>query len=159
IIVTPLGVDPFFFEPSERKSQNNAKPFLLYVGNRQVYKNFLRLLIAFGQSGLAREFDLRLISPRGGGLSPQEVAFIEQYRLQDSVQLMTAVSDRVLHESYAGATVFVYPSEYEGFGLPVLEAMASGTLVALSDVSSLPEVGGDVGFYFDPQSIDSIADC
>src|SRR5262249_10498612 len=97
IIVTPLGVDPFFFEPSDRKSQSNAKAFVLYVGNRQVYKNFLRLLVAFGQSGLAREFDLRVISPSGGGFSPQEVAFIEQYRLQDSVQLMTAVSDRVLH--------------------------------------------------------------
>jgi glycosyltransferase involved in cell wall biosynthesis len=159
IVVTPLGVAPFFFETSARQPESGARPFVLYVGNRQVYKNFLRLLIAFGQSGLASEFDLRVISPGADVFSPQEVAYIEQYRLHNSVQLMTAVSEHVLRESYAGAAAFVYPSEYEGFGLSVLEAMASGTLVAISDVSSLPEVAGDVGFYFDPQSTDSIADC
>ena len=159
IVVTPLGVDPFFFQASTCQPEGDTKPFLLYVGNRHVYKNFLRLLIAFGQSGLAREFDLRVISPGGDGFSPQEIAYIEQYRLQDSVQLMTAVSEHTLRESYAGAALFVYPSEYEGFGLPILEAMASGTLVATASASSLPEIGGDVAFYFDPQSTDAIVDC
>src|SRR6266487_6397772 len=63
IVVTPLGVDTFFFEQSGDRRENGTKPYLLYVGNRRAYKNFLRLLIAFGQSGLAREFDLRVISP------------------------------------------------------------------------------------------------
>jgi len=159
IAVTQLGVDPFFFEGDPCQYQNSAKPYLLYVGNRRAYKNFLRLLIAFGQSGLAQEFDLRVISPSAGSFSPEELASVEQYRLQNSVQLMTEVSEDLLRNSYASAAAFVYPSEYEGFGLPVLEAMASGTLVATANAASLPEVGGDVAFYFDPRSIEAIVDC
>lgn len=159
IVVTPLGVDPFFFDTAERHPLAGARPFLLFVGQRSLYKNFQRLLIAFGQSGLAKHFDLRVVSPTDGGFSPQEVACIERYRLQSSVRLLTAVSDLQLRKNYAAAFLYVCPSEYEGFGLPVLEAMASGTLVATSDVSSLPEVAGDTAFYFDPRSSDSIADC
>jgi glycosyltransferase involved in cell wall biosynthesis len=136
-----------------------VKPFFLYVGNRRAYKNFSRLLIAYGQSGLAKEFDLRIISPTNTDFSDEEIAYIERYRLRDSLQLMAAVSEHTLRESYAGAAAFVYPSEYEGFGLPVLEAMASGTIVATSNVASMPEVGGEAAFYFDPCNSESIADC
>ena len=67
------------------------------------------------------------------------------------------IDDSELVQWYANALALVYPSEYEGFGLPILEAMAAGTLVAASSTSSMPEVGGPVAFYFDPCSVESIA--
>jgi glycosyltransferase involved in cell wall biosynthesis len=157
IAITPLGVDSGFFEGNHIQQPCVTKPYFLYVGNRRSYKNFGRLLAAFGQSGLARVFDLRVISP-GGGFSADEAARVEQYQLRDSIQLQTNADERTLRESYANAVALIYPSEYEGFGLPVIEALASGTLVAASDVASMPEVGGDVAFYFDPRSAESIAD-
>lgn len=159
IFVTHLGVSSFFFESVNQQHRNPAPPFFLYVGLREQYKNFPRLLMAFGQSGLAKTFDLRVISPIESGFTPQEREIIIKYRLQDKVQLLAAVDETALREHYASAVAFVYPSEYEGFGLPILEAMASGTLVATSNTSSMPEVGGDAAFYFDPHNEEAIADC
>jgi len=158
IVTTLLGVDDFFFA-ADRQPSCNQKPYLLYVGDRGGYKNFRRLLQAFGQSGLAKDFDLRVISPGPAGFGVDEVELLQCYHLENSVHLQLAVSDTSLRDSYAGATVFVYPSEYEGFGLPLLEAMASGTVVTTSNTSSMPEIGGDVAFYFDPFSVESIAGC
>ncbi len=158
IVLIYLGVDDFFFERSS-KDCSREKPFFLYVGNRGFYKNFLRLLSAFGQSGLAKDFDLRVISPIGKGFNQQEIECIRKYRLEDSVHLTVGASDSELRTNYGQAVALVYPSEYEGFGLPILEAMASGTLVAASNTSSMPEVGGDVAFYFDPCSVESMTDC
>ncbi len=156
------GVDDFFFETvgeRDKLPQNVQRPYFLYVGNRALYKNFLRFLMAYGQSGLAKEFDLLVISQRGSGFALGEVECIDRYQLKDCVRLVIAPPQPMLRLSYAQATALIYPSEYEGFGLPILEAFASGTLVATSNVSSMPEVGGDVAFYFDPSSCDSIADC
>ncbi|MEW5957807.1 MAG: glycosyltransferase family 1 protein [Chloroflexota bacterium] len=159
IVSIHLGVDDFFFENNQPQSNYSEKPFFLYVGHRASHKNFLRLLIAFGQSGLAQNFNLRVISPVAGGFTPAEINEMEKYHFQESVQLVTAVSEEALRESYTGAVALVYPSEYEGFGLPILEAMAGGTVVATSNTSSMPEVGGKAAFYFDPYQVDSIAKC
>jgi glycosyltransferase involved in cell wall biosynthesis len=160
VVVTPLGVDTFFFaEPAipPTPSATNGKPFFLFVGHRVLQKNFTRLLIAFRQSGLANDYNLRVISP--GGFSVEELGELRDMRLQDCVHLFVAPGDSVLRESYRQAAAFIYPSLYEGFGLPILEAMASGTVVATSNASSMPEVGGDVALYFDPYDPESIADC
>jgi len=159
IITIHHGVDNIFFANNTELKNIDQKPYFLYVGSRSLYKNFLRLLIAFGESGLARSFDLHVISPVGTDFSPQEKEYINKYHLQGSIHLRTAVNDDNLRASYQAAVALVYPSEYEGFGFPILEAMASGTLVATASTSSLPEVGGDVAFYFDPHSPESIADC
>jgi glycosyltransferase involved in cell wall biosynthesis len=159
IKVAHLGVDEFFFQDSNSISHEINKPYFLYVGHRVLHKNFLRLLVAFGQSGLSKDFDLRVISPAENSFSSKEAEVIAQYQLQGNVHLITSASEVKLRESYKNALAFVYPSEYEGFGLPILEAMASGTLVATSNVSSMPEIGGQLAFYFDPYSSDSIAEC
>jgi glycosyltransferase involved in cell wall biosynthesis len=159
IVVTPLGVDEFFFQPHTTATSLYNKPYFLYVGHRTPYKNFMSVLNAFGMSGLKDHFDLRVISPGSGGFSSVEFETIRKYSLQHSIGLQTKVPDSTLRDHYAQAAAFVYPSTYEGFGLPLLEAMASGTLVATSDISSMPEIGGEVAFYFDPQSVESIAAC
>lgn len=159
IVVTQLGVDQIFFLDKSLPVAIPQKPYFIYVGNRAGYKNFLRLLVAFGQSGLAKQVDLWIIAPQGSGFSPKELELINQYHLASAVKLIPAVNDESLRDYYAGALALLYPSEYEGFGLPILEAMASGTLVATSNVSSMPEIGGETAFYFDPLNIDSMANC
>jgi glycosyltransferase involved in cell wall biosynthesis len=154
----PLGVDASFFAPADARPPATGKPYFLYVGHRTPYKNFMRLLEAFGQTGLAREFDLRVISPVGS-FTDEERACMAQYDMAGSVALTVSPSDDVLRQAYADAYAFVYPSVYEGFGLPILEAFASRTLVCTSNVSSMPELGGAAALYFVPESVDSIAAC
>jgi glycosyltransferase involved in cell wall biosynthesis len=155
ITVTHLGVDALFFDATPAAVA--GKPFFFFVGMRVGMKNFLRLLEAFAASGLAPEFDLRVVS-RGGDFTPAERAVIERCGLTSSVKWMPPVADAELANLYAASVALLYPSEYEGFGLPVLEAMAAGTLVGTSSTSSLPEVGGDAAFYFDPLDVSSIAE-
>jgi glycosyltransferase involved in cell wall biosynthesis len=159
IVVTQLGVDESFFTDNRLATPPSTKPYFLYVGLRTPYKNYMRLLEAFGESGLAKEFDLRVISPGGGAHSQQEIDCIDRYHMRANVLPILSPSDDILRQSYRQAHAFIYPSLYEGFGLPILEAMASGTLVATSNTSSMPEIGGDVALYFDPLSVESIAEC
>jgi glycosyltransferase involved in cell wall biosynthesis len=126
------------------------------VGHRKLHKNFGRLLTAYHRSGLAKDFDLRVVSP--GGFEPEESRQIHDLHLEGSVGFYPAVGDTALREQYSQATALVYPSEYEGFGLPILEAMASGVLVATSNAASMPEVGGGAAIYFDPCDPESIAE-
>ena len=152
--VVHIGIEDSFHE----KIANNyiGKPYFLFVGNRSLYKNFERLLIAFGQSNLSSEFDLRIISPINDFPTQKEKEYITQFRLQNSIKFEFSVSECVLRKRYQQAFAYVFPSEYEGFGLPLIEAMASGTLVLSSNSSSLPEIGENIPLYFDPLSIESI---
>lgn len=154
IKVVYLGVDDVFFE--SHVISNDSRPYFLFVGNRDRYKNFLRFVDAFGRLGLQKEFDLRIISPVQNEFTANEKAVIERYRLGSCVHVEHAVSDAVLKKRYAEAYAFVYPTEYEGFGFPVVEALASGAIVLTSNRSSLPEVGGSAPLYFDPTSTDAM---
>jgi glycosyltransferase involved in cell wall biosynthesis len=152
------GVDDFFFD-TPPIPDCGRKPYFLYVGTRYDYKNFRRAVQAFGQAGLAKDFDLRVISPgRSDKFTRDDFDLLHRYNLRNSVDLKLAVSETELRASYAAATALVYPSECEGFGLPVLEALAAGTLVAAANATSIPEVAGAVALYFEPRSIDSIAE-
>lgn len=133
----------------------HKRPFLLYVGNRGGYKNFHGLLTAYADSAVLRhEFDL--ICFGGGKLTPGELTAMEALGLKSSQVICTGGSDAVLTGLYASAAAFVYPSLYEGFGIPPLEAMAHGCPVACSNVSSLPEVVGDAARLFNPSDQDSL---
>lgn len=154
IKVVYLGVDDLFFRPD--LFDKPEKPYFLFVGNRDLYKNFLRFIDAFGRSGIKKDFDLRIISPVQNNFTANEDEVIRRHKLESCIKINYAISDQELKKCYAEAHAFVYSTEYEGFGLPVIEALASGTLVLTSNTSSLAEVGGKAPLYFDPNSIDSI---
>lgn len=157
IVVAHLGVDGSFFGDHPWAGAPPSRPYLLYVGQRGAYKNFRRLLEAFGDSGLAQSYDLRVISSEHDGFTADERAIMARYGLERSVILQLRVTDAELASHYQHAAALIYPSEYEGFGLPIIEAMAAGTLVVTANCSSMPEVGGDVALYVDPTSVSEIA--
>jgi glycosyltransferase involved in cell wall biosynthesis len=134
-------------------SANN--PFLLYVGNRGGYKNFLGLLEAYATS-LQLRMAYRLICFGGGALNMDERKAIHKLGLDSSQVMQLGGSDQLLASLYKRASVFIYPSLYEGFGIPPLEAMAYDCPVVCSKTSSIPEVVGDAGEYFDPADIESM---
>jgi len=107
------------------------------------------LLQAFALSGLAQDY--RLLAVGGGPGSAQEEARIAQLGLGARVILMSRASDSALANLYRHADLFVYPSLYEGFGFPPLEAMSLGCAVLANRTSSLPEICGEVAFYFQSQ--------
>lgn len=158
IFVIHLGVSDIFQRSDNKRQNRNHKPYFLYIGRRETYKNFKRLLIAFGLSNLGQDFDLRVVSTgQYTQFSKQESDIITQYDLVGKVHLESDIPDLKLRNYYANSAGLIYPSEYEGFGFPILEAMASGTIVGTSNTSSMPEVGGEVAIYFDPFSEESIA--
>jgi glycosyltransferase involved in cell wall biosynthesis len=134
-------------------STNN--PFLLYVGNRGGYKNFLGLLEAYATSPQLRT-GYRLICFGGGALNMDEQKAIHKLGLDSSQVMQLGGSDQLLASHYERASAFIYPSLYEGFGIPPLEAMSYDCPVVCSRTSSIPEVVGDAGEYFDPADIESM---
>lgn len=128
--------------------------YILYVGKRNSYKNFPIVLNALQRIRSARA-DCTLVCAGGGKLTKQESEEIERLHLSRAVIQMSA-DDSLLAFFYSLAGAFVYPSLYEGFGIPVLEAFACGCPALLSNSSSLPEVGGQAAIYFDPGNADSL---
>jgi glycosyltransferase involved in cell wall biosynthesis len=129
--------------------------FLLYVGNRGGYKNFPGLLEAYGTSPQLKA-QFKLVCFGGGAFSRQELLAMQKFGLKDGQVMQLAGSDQLLARLYRRASAFVYPSLYEGFGIPPLEAMSHDCAVVCSNTSSIPEVVGDAGEYFDPESIESL---
>ncbi len=153
IVVTPLGVDPAF-GPDQPPAAGLPERYLLHVGNRAAYKDFPVLVRALGAAGLPN--DVRLVVTGGGPLTSEEHELLaEQGWAQRTVK--RDLSDTDLARAYAHALCFVFPSRYEGFGLPTVEAMASGCPAVLADSSSHPEVGGDAAVYFPPGDVDALA--
>jgi glycosyltransferase involved in cell wall biosynthesis len=136
-------------------SDLNHEPFLLYVGKREGYKNFISLLNAYGTSSLLRS-TFKLICFGGGAFDSDELDAIKKLGLNTEQVLHMGGSDQVLAGLYKNAYAFIYPSLYEGFGIPPLEAMAHDCPVICSNTSSIPEVVGDAGEYFNPDDIESI---
>ena len=133
-----------------------SEAFFLYVGLRYGYKNFGGLLSAFAKarsSGLAAA-----LCVVGAPFSDEEQKQIASLGVIEAIEHYKLVSDAHLAKLYRSSLAFVYPSFYEGFGIPPLEAMACGTPVIASNRSSIPEVVGDAGLLFDPESSEDLAD-
>jgi glycosyltransferase involved in cell wall biosynthesis len=137
------GVEPAFFGLDRSK----LEPYVLCVSTLHPHKNLDRLVSAYARS--KRDYRLVLAGMRGFHTESLE-ARIVQMGLQDRVQLTGWIPREQLYGLYARALAFVYPSTFEGFGMPVLEAMAAGVPVACSDIPPLKEVAGDAALYFDP---------
>lgn len=165
IDVIPHGCDPFFLERVEQQEldeiRNNYRldrPFLLSVGNIKPHKNVKRLLQAFAR--LSGDYpDLELILA-GGTLEdhPELEAVCRGCGIGQRVRSLGFLPERELRGLYNLALIFVFPSLYEGFGLPPLEAMACGTPVVASRSSAIPEVIGRAGLLVNPFRVDSIAE-
>ncbi len=149
ISVVHLGFEKFPSAVSLSQQNDKERPFLLYVGSRPGYKNFAGMLRAINTSARLRE-DFDVVSFGGGAFSADELALIAQLGFREGQVKHVGGGDAVLGLLYKAARAFVYPSIYEGFGLPPLEAMAHSCPVISSNTSSMPEVIGDAGEYFDP---------
>lgn len=134
-----------------------SRPYILYVGSIEPRKNLNRLLQAF--AGLRQWLDkwtLVIVGARNYWKSSPVIQVVEQLGLTDKVIFTGFIQEDDLPSIYNGADCFIFPSLYEGFGLPVLEAMACGTPVITSNSSSLPEVAGDAGILVDPNQVEAI---
>lgn len=129
--------------------------FLLFVGQRWIYKNFLLTARVFSE--LVKEFPkLHLVCGGGNPFTERELAYLKLLGIEDKVVQYNALTDAKLAVLYSNAKVFVYPSLYEGFGIPILEAFENDCPVICSNVASFPEVAGEAALLFDPKSFDSI---
>lgn len=155
VSVTHLGVSRCFDQHADTLSDGSQRPYFLYVGERRGYKNFGRLLAAFAASPILHQnFDL--VAFGAAPFTREELQFAEELRIRSGALRHLTGDDATLALAYSRAHLFIYPSEYEGFGIPPLEAMTCGCPVVCSNSSSIPEVVGDAGLYFEPKSIDSI---
>lgn len=127
--------------------------FILYVGDRMAYKNFNRFIEVFAK--LKHEYPNLYIVCTGRSFKKAERPLIDNLNLWDRIIHIKA-SDKQLNELYGRALCFVYPSLYEGFGIPILEAYACHCPVVLSNTSCFPEIAGNAGCYFDPYSKESM---
>lgn len=140
----------------ERASCGIMSPYILYAGNAYPHKNLERLLAAFGCSRSRQSLGLVLVG-KDDFFYARLMAGTAALPDGTSVRMLPSVSDWTLAALYRGARAFVFPSLYEGFGLPPLEAMAHGCPVAASDATCLPEIMGDAALYFDATDTDAIA--
>jgi glycosyltransferase involved in cell wall biosynthesis len=166
IMVIPMGCEPRFHLSGDlargaamRRRYDLPQHYILFVGTLEPRKNVKTLLQAFAQviAETPRD-DLTLVIAGGKGWGGEDyMATVEALKLHDYVRFTGFVDDDHLPDLYRGAQLFVYPSLYEGFGLPVLEAMACGTPVITSNRTSLPEVAGDAALLVDPTQPEALA--
>lgn len=147
-----------FMDKSEIKNKFGIdSPYILFVGTLQPRKNIVRLIEAFSKIENSQKLKLVIVG-RKGWQYESILDAPKRYGIEERVLFLENVTDEQLPSFYKEAELFVLPSLYEGFGLPVLEAMKYGCPVITSNISSLPEAGGNAAIYFDPDNVDDIAD-
>ena len=156
-----LGKEDFFqpqsTTPTLLKKHSITAPYLLHTGTIEPRKNLAFLVKAFEQLKKERKIDLQLVLVGKLGWKNEDLLkLIDQSPVKTDIKLLGYVDRDELPALYTAATAFVYPSHFEGFGLPVLEAMSCGTPVIVSDVSSLPEIIGPAGLTFIPNNQDDL---
>ncbi len=154
ISVVHHGVDPVF-TPNVPKWSDLPEQYVLFVGNRGQYKDADILIQAFAQ--FAKQVpDVTLLFVGGGEFTARENKLMNSLRVSRSVQ-QRSLPDAEMSSAYGNALFTVFPSRFEGFGLPALESMASGTATILANATSLPEVGGEAALYFESGDVNDLA--
>ena len=166
ISVLPCGVDRGIFHPGFKeadiapvlKKYGITGAYFLYMGTIEPRKNIRRMLYAYRKAlGEMPQLPQVVLAGGSGWKNRPIYGAVKKLGIEGKVKFIGYVGDEERPALLNGATAFVYPSLYEGFGMPPLEAMACGTPVVTSDASSLPEVVGDAALLIDPQSVDEIA--
>ena len=164
-VVIYHGVNPNFRPvPREEARQRLSEalgvrvPYILYVGNVQRRKNLVRLLEAFHIFRQETRLDIKLALSGGRDYDTGFVGeAIERHQLKEHVLELGPVPDIHMPDLYSAAEMLAFPTLWEGFGFPVVEAMACGTPVLTSNVSSLPEVAGEAALLVDPHNVEEIS--
>ena len=152
-----LGVANSWF--SQHKSDSpHDKPYLLYVGNVKPNKNLSKLMDAFSILTHEISHDLIVVGKKEGFITGDNMVLSKAADMADRIFFTGYVNDELLRQYVVHADIFVFPSLYEGFGLPPLEAMATGCPVIVASSASLPEVCGDAAIYCDPRDSNDIAE-
>lgn len=156
ISVVHHGVSATFFEkPTESELQvtlqthSITKPFVLFVGTRGAYKNFEAFISAFATW---KNKDVEVVVVGGGAFSKPEQQLVEVLKIKERVHALGNVTDEELRNLYTSAKALVFPTEYEGFGLPLLESYACGTPVIANDIPVFREIAADTPLYIDPKN-------
>ncbi len=157
------GIKEFNLESMTKEELHNkynfTSPYLLFVGTLQPRKNIKRLVEAFSVVKKKNRSDLKLVIVGKRGWSyDEDLSSPAKYGVEDSVIILESVSNLDLPAFYKYAECLVLPSLYEGFGLPILEAMKYGCPVITSNISSMPEAGGEAALYVNPEKVDDIVD-
>jgi glycosyltransferase involved in cell wall biosynthesis len=160
----PLAAGPQFFpQPPDairrvRQKYHLPDTYVLYLGSNKPHKNLVRLLHAWkgALEQLPRPPDQLVIAGAWDERYPEPRQTAEEIGLGERVRFLGPIAEADLPGLYSGAKTFVFPSLYEGFGLPVLEALACGVPTACSNTSSLPEAAGPAAEYFDPHHVEAI---
>ncbi|MEO8822364.1 MAG: glycosyltransferase family 1 protein, partial [Ginsengibacter sp.] len=156
--ISPEKIDVIYHGFNKFHFKNNINlygRYILYVGGRAGYKNFRNLAKAL-QILILNDKDLKLLCV-GAPFSKEELEELEDMKILKNTSSI-GVNEIKLNQLYSHALAFIYPTQYEGFGMPILEAFANDCPVCLSNTSCLPEIAGDAGIYFDPNDENSIAD-
>lgn len=127
--------------------------YVLYIGNKKPHKNLSRMLKAFKM--IIDKHEVRLVL--SGHPNQELLELAHHINIDEHIVFLGDIDDKLLPNYYRGAELFIFPSLYEGFGLPPLEAMACGTPVVVANTTSLPEVVGHAAIFVDPNDVDSIA--
>jgi glycosyltransferase involved in cell wall biosynthesis len=151
IRVVPQGVDKRFFEIGQKRRDDRLRPYLLTVSTLHPHKNLDRLVRAFSEFRRARpEFQLVIAGLRGFHANAVE-ELVSNLGLQGSVRLTGWIPREDLYSLFLRAHTFIYPTTFEGFGLPVLEALAAGVPTGCSSIEPVSGIAGDAALQFDPE--------
>ncbi|MEM9806518.1 MAG: glycosyltransferase family 1 protein [Cyanobacteria bacterium P01_D01_bin.56] len=155
ITTIPLAYDRGNFKLSREQVEED---YFIYIGRQDTYKNLSLLIDSFARICAETDTQLWFVGPRDVRYTPRLVEQVKHLNIEKSVRFLDYVAYSVMSKLLSSALALTFPSLWEGFGLPALEAMACGTPVIASNISSLPEVVGDAAILVDPYNVDELAD-